>query len=316
MLIYLPNGKPADVLAVKLEPMEYIQAIYKQFYEIMSAIAWLTFTVAGLFAGILAGFLGIGGGTILVPMLTALGYTPVQAVATSSLSIVITAISGTAQNWRMGYLNLRQVIGIGIPAIITAQIGAELATIFSPPLLLTAFGCLLLLNIYLVQFRQRVTRKQAAIEALNNEPPAVMIAQPNQIPTPSRHKSPIYFLFSRILTGSIAGLLAGLFGVGGGVIMVPLQILLLNTKIKNAIQTSLGVIVITAISATTGHALRGNVLWIPGLILGMGGLLGAQVSTRFLPKMSDRLVTLAFNALLLILSFYIFWQAWQQYHVP
>lgn len=289
----------------------------------MSAIALLTLTAAGLFAGILAGFLGIGGGTVLVPILVSLGHSPVQAVATSSLSIVITAISGTVQNWRMGYLNFSQVIGIGLPAIVTAQIGAELADRFSPYALLIAFGCLLLLNIYLVQFRQRVTRKKAASEALNkqefnqgelnqNSPNQ---NSPNQNSGEFTNKSPSYFFFSRAITGGLAGLLAGLFGIGGGVIMVPLQILLLNTSIKTAIQTSLGVIVITAISATTGHAFRGNVLWIPGLILGMGGLLGAQVSTRFLPKLSDRVVSFAFNTLLLILSFYIFWQAWQQYNV-
>jgi hypothetical protein len=284
----------------------------------MSEIALLTLAAAGLLAGILAGFLGIGGGTVLVPILVAFGYTPVQAVATSSLSIVITAISGTVQNWRMGYLNFRQVIGIGIPAIVTAQIGAELANIFSPYALLIAFGCLLLLNIYLVQFRQRVTRKKAAIEALNNqktESTTDSTIEEIQNNDSFTNKSPTYLFLPRILTGSIAGVLAGLFGIGGGVIMVPMQILLLNTKIKTAIQTSLGVIVITAISATTGHALRGNVLWIPGLLLGMGGLLGAQISTRFLPKMSDRTVSLAFNTLLLILSFYIFWQAWQKYHV-
>lgn len=283
----------------------------------MSAIALLSLTAAGLFAGILAGFLGIGGGTVLVPILVSLGHSPVQAVATSSLSIVITAISGTVQNWRMGYLNFSQVIGIGLPAIVTAQIGAELANRFSPYALLIAFGCLLLLNIYLVQFRQRVTRKKAAIEALNNpefNQGELNQNSPNQNSGEFTNKSPSYFFFSRAIVGSLAGLLAGLFGIGGGVIMVPLQILLLNTSIKTAIQTSLGVIVITAISATAGHAFRGNVLWIPGLILGMGGLLGAQVSTRFLPKLSDRVVSFAFNTLLLILSFYIFWQAWQQYN--
>ncbi|CAA9408128.1 Uncharacterized UPF0721 integral membrane protein [uncultured Microcoleus sp.] len=118
---------------------------------------------------------------------------------------------------------------------------------------------------------------------------------------------------AKIATGSAAGLLAGLFGVGGGVIMVPLQILLLGESIKTAIQTSLGVIVITAISATAGHAARGNVLWVVGLILGGGGLLGVQVSTRFLPRLPDRIVSLAFRSLLAVLSIYVFWQAWQKF---
>ncbi len=280
----------------------------------MTVSELLILGVAGLFAGILAGFLGIGGGTVLVPLLVALKYAPVQAVATSGLSIVITALSGSIQNWRMGYLSLNQVAGIGFPAVITAQIGAYLTGIFPPYLLLVSFGLLLWLNIYLIEVRKRLTAPKAEEEdsqesssITNSELPITNSQLPNN--------SNILFnpTFAKIATGSAAGLLAGLFGVGGGVIMVPLQILLLGESIKKAIQTSLGVIVITAISATAGHAARGNVLWVVGLILGGGGLLGAQISTRFLPKLPDRTISLAFRSLLAILSIYVFWQAWQKF---
>ncbi|MCC3528345.1 MAG: sulfite exporter TauE/SafE family protein [Microcoleus sp. PH2017_22_RUC_O_B] len=277
----------------------------------MNVSELLILGAAGLFAGILAGFLGIGGGTVLVPLLVALKYAPVQAVATSGLSIVITAISGSIQNWRMGYLSLSQVAGIGFPAVITAQLGAYLAGIFPPYLLLVCFGLLLWLNIYLIEVRKRLTAKKAEGEESSPIPNAQFPMPNAQLP----NNSNILFnpTFAKIATGSAAGLLAGLFGVGGGVIMVPLQILLLGESIKKAIQTSLGVIVITAISATAGHAARGNVLWVVGLILGCGGLLGAQISTRFLPRLSDRTISLAFRSLLAILSIYIFWQAWQKF---
>jgi uncharacterized membrane protein YfcA len=261
----------------------------------------LIFAGAGLFAGILAGFLGIGGGTVLVPLLVGLGRTPLQAVATSSLSIVITAISGSVQNWRMGFFSFKRVMGIGFPAVVTAQIGAYLAELFAPYWLLAAFGILLLVNVYLVELRKRLTaREKQQIQEAAGETPT--------------QDSGIKASVSRIATGSAAGLLAGLFGVGGGVIMVPLQILLLGETIKAAIQTSLGVIVITAVSATVGHALRDNVLWVEGLLLGTGGLLGAQISTRVLPKLPDHVVSLAFRSLLGILSIYVFWQAWQSYN--
>ena len=174
------------------------------------------------------------------------------------------------QNWRMGYLSFKRVIYLGLPAIITAQLGVELAARIPSYILLTAFGLLLLLNIYLVQLRKRLTNREA-----NN---------------PGNTFNPV---LARIFTGGAAGVLAGLFGVGGGVIMVPLQILLLGEAIKVAIQTSLGVIMITAISATIGHATKGNILWVEGLILGIGGLIGAQISTRFLPKLPDHIVSLA-----------------------
>ncbi len=282
----------------------------------MTVSELLILGAAGLFAGILAGFLGIGGGTVLVPLLVALKYAPVQAVATSGLSIVITALSGSIQNWRMGYLSLSQVAGIGFPAVITAQIGAYLTGIFPPYLLLVCFGLLLWLNIYLIEVRKRLTAKESEeTQAENDRLPIAdtsdRLSTSHELP----NNSNILFnpTFAKIATGSAAGLLAGLFGVGGGVIMVPMQILLLGESIKKAIQTSLGVIVITAISATAGHAARGNVLWVVGLILGGGGLLGAQISTRFLPRLPDRTISLAFRSLLAILSIYVFWQAWQKF---
>ncbi|GAB4224798.1 MAG: sulfite exporter TauE/SafE family protein [Stanieria sp.] len=252
----------------------------------------LILSVLGLFSGCLAGIFGIGGGTVLVPIIKAFGYTPVQAVATSSLAIIMTSISGSIQNWRMGYLNFRRVILLGLPAIATAQIGAFLASNIPGYILLIAFGIFLIINIFLTNLRRRlVTTNLENRETATN--PSV----------------------ARFITGGTAGFLAGLFGIGGGVIMVPLQILLLGEKIKVAIQTSLGVIVITSISACLGHAYQGNILWLEGIILGLGGLVGAQISTRFLPKLPDQFVSLGFNILLGILATYIFWQAWQIYQL-
>jgi hypothetical protein len=249
---------------------------------------WFALISGGLFSGILAGFLGIGGGTVLVPLQIALGYPPLQSVATSSLAIIITAISGTVQNWRMGYINLQKVLFLGLPAIITSQIGVYLANHISNRISLIAFGCLLLLNIYLVEIRKKLSKNH---------------------PTPQPFLNPI---LARILTGGAAGLLAGLFGVGGGVIMVPLQILLLAETIKVAIQTSLGVIIITAISATLGHYLSGNILFLEGIVLGIGGLIGAQISTRFLPKLPDSVVSFAFKTFLAMMSIYMFWQGFRK----
>jgi len=255
----------------------------------MIAGSWIALASGGLVSGILAGFLGIGGGTILVPLLITLGYAPVQAVATSSLAILITSVSGSVQNWRMGYFDWKRVILLGIPALVTAQIGVYLANHILPYILLLAFGILLLTNIYLVELRKRLTVLEAPITTKFNP------------------------VISRIGTGGAAGILAGLFGVGGGVIMVPLQMLLLGEPIKVAIQTSLGVIIATAVSACIGHAATGNVLFVSGILLGSGGLLGAQMSTRVLPKLPDQVVSLFFRIFLGILSIYIFWQAWRSY---
>ncbi|MBW4685835.1 MAG: sulfite exporter TauE/SafE family protein [Komarekiella atlantica HA4396-MV6] len=259
----------------------------------MNDFSWLILVAGGLISGVIAGLLGIGGGIITIPLLVTLGYTPVQAIATSSLAIVITSISGSIQNWWMGYFDFKRVIYLGIPAFLTTGIGVYFANKIPPYIILFSFGIILLTNIYLIDLR-----KQLASKAENeNTAPAF---------------NP---LLTKLGTGGAAGILAGLFGLGGGTIMVPLQILLLGEEIKVAIQTSLGVIVITALAACTGHTLEGNILFIQGIVLGCGGLIGVQMSTRTLPKIPDSVVSLALRIFLGILSIYIFWEAWINYQL-
>lgn len=253
---------------------------------------WLIFLLGGLFSGGLAGLLGIGGGTVLVPLLIAIhqnqpDYQPVFAVATSLLAIVITSISGSIQNWRMGYLNIKRVVYIAIPSLFTAQIGAYLANSVPDYILLASFAVLLIATIFLTNFRKRLASK-----------------------TNTDTTKKANFIISYLIIGGSGGLLAGFFGVGGGVVMVPLQMLLIKENIKTAVQTSLGIIVITSIAACIGHAWQGNVRFLEGLLLGVGGLIGAQISTRFLPKLSDKVVSFLFRTLLAILSVYFFWKAW------
>ncbi len=253
-------------------------------------------SLAGLVSGVLAGFLGIGGGTLLVPVLVQLGFVPVQATATSSLAILVTSSAGSFQNWRMGFLDVRQVLLLAAPAVVTAFLAALVGDRIPDYILLVGFGLLLLLNLYLVSLKKRVIRTAEFREGRTaSTGPAI---------------DPV---LARIITGATAGLMAGLFGVGGGVILVPLQILLLGESIKPAVRNSLGVIVITSFAAVIGHALTDNINLVAGLILGLGGLLGVQVSTRFLPKLSDRTVTQLFRAMLVTLSLYVFWQAWGIY---
>jgi uncharacterized protein len=249
----------------------------------------LILAIGGLVSGILAGLLGIGGSTILVPLLVTLGYAPVQAVATSSLAVLIISVSGSLQNWRMGYFDAKRVIYLGLPALATAQIGVYLSSRIPPHILLFTFGLFLLTNIYLVKLRKHLAQGEFS------------------------KAQPVNPVLSRLATGGAGGLLAGLLGGGGGAIMVPLQMLLLGEPIKVAIQTSLGVIVSTNVFACIVHAAEGNILFLQGILLGGGGLLGATMSTRTLPKLPDSVVSFVFRFFLGILSIYMFWQAWSSY---
>ncbi len=263
----------------------------------------LILALVGVMAGVLGGILGIGGGTIMVPVMVALGLSGVEAVGTSTLAIVVISLVGSLQNWRMGFLKVKNLLLLGLPAVVTAFLGTRLATAFPEYVLLAVFGLFLLLNIYLVNLKKQIVARALRREALAQDGGGEPLA-------PAKAIDPV---LARTGIGGLAGFLAGLFGVGGGVVMVPLQILLLKEDIKTAIQTSLGAIVITGLSALTWHSLAGNVQFVTGLLLGLGGVVGVQVGTRVLPRLPDRTVTLLFSALLALLSVYFFYKAWGSY---
>jgi uncharacterized protein len=257
---------------------------------------------SGLVIGLLSGLLGIGGGTLLLPLLTALGYTPLQGVATSSLALVMTAMSASVRNWRTGCLDIEKVAFLAAPSIVFAPLGVYLAHKFPPYLLFIIFGLYLIINIFLVNLR-----KNLALQIHKNESPTLLVSL--KVKTNKTEYSIFKLNIAYLLAGGISGFLAGLFGIGGGAIMVPLQMLLLGEKIKIAIQTSLGVIVITSISNCFIYAQEGNMLLKTGMILGIAGLLGAQVSSYYLPKLPDQIVNIMFNTMLTLVAANMFWQA-------
>ncbi len=87
-----------------------------------------------------------------------------------------------------------------------------------------------------------------------------------------------------LATGLAAGLLSGLFGVGGGTVIVPLLVLLLRFDQRLAAGTSLAAIVPTAMVGVISYAATGSVAWIPALILAGGAVIGAQGGTWLLPR--------------------------------
>lgn len=260
-----------------------------------SPLGWVLLFLVGTVTGTLSGLLGIGGGLLMVPILTLFGLPLVQATATSLIGVLLSALSGSVQNLRTRSLNWRVSGLLALFGIFTAQVGAWLGDRLPDAWLALAFAALLLFTIYLMNLRRQLQQR----EALSLNHPAV--APGSSVPAPT----PPLQLPSIAGIGLLAGGLSGLFGVGGGVVMVPLQTLFLNETIKSAVRTSLGAIVPIAISGLAQHAWNGNVLWIPGLCLGLGGIFGAQAGTRLLPKLSDGTVNQLFRLFLIALAVYM-----------
>lgn len=128
-----------------------------------------------------------------------------------------------------------------------------------------------------------------------------MTAQP-----PARATRSPRFLLVCAGIGLLAGLLSGLFGVGGGTVIVPLLVLLLGFDQRLAAGTSLAAIVPTAAVGVISYAVNGTVAWIPALLLAAGAVVGAQIGTWLLPRVSQNALRWGFVVFLGIVIVMLF----------
>jgi uncharacterized membrane protein YfcA len=102
--------------------------------------------------------------------------------------------------------------------------------------------------------------------------------------------------------GTLAGLFSGLFGVGGGVIIVPLLVLWLGVDERLATGTSLAAIVVIAAVATAVHGAYGNVHVREGVLVGVPAVAGVLIGTGLQQRIPSKTISLVFSALLVVVA--------------
>lgn len=105
-----------------------------------------------------------------------------------------------------------------------------------------------------------------------------------------------------VLIGLVAGLFSAVFGVGGGIVIVPLLILLAGFDGRSAAATSLAAIGITAFAGTVLYGLEGHFDLAHAALVGVPAAVGAVVGTTIQQRVPPRRVTLAFTALLVVIA--------------
>ncbi|MBK4732159.1 sulfite exporter TauE/SafE family protein [Oxynema sp. CENA135] len=247
----------------------------------------------GIVIGAIGAMFGLGGGFLIVPLLSIWGIPVVEAAATSLVGVLLTSISGTVRNWWQGDVDGRSCVQLALFGIPTAQLGAWLGDRLPDRILSIGFALFLFVALFLLHWRQQ---KLAGVEL----PEAIATDREGEI---SDSWGDRLGQFAQI--GAIAGILAGLFGVGGGIVIVPLLLLLTRATLRSAAATSLGAIVPISASALTLHAFNGNILWLPGVCLGLGGIFGAQFGIALMPYLPAKLLDRTFQFLLLALALYM-----------
>lgn len=242
--------------------------------------------LTGLGAGVFSGMFGIGGGVVIVPILILLfAFTPVQAVSTSLAALLLpVGIFAVISYYRAKLLNIRTALLVSVGLLITTIVGAEIALNLPADTLKQLYGVFLLYMGWRFAEPRKVWRNYQARQANTASKPA-------ENTTAENVSTPWYALFA---LGLVAGVFSGMFGIGGGAIIVPALVGFLNYDQKLAVGTSLGALMLPVGLPGVVRYYQAGILdigiAIPVAIgLAIGGLAGAQLALRLSSNTVKRL---------------------------
>ncbi|MGB7344274.1 MAG: sulfite exporter TauE/SafE family protein [Pirellulaceae bacterium] len=226
--------------------------------------------VFGCVVGFALGLTGGGGGIFAVPLLVyGLAAAPREAVGISLASVGGTALFGAVPRMVRGEVELRTGLLFAVAGMVGAPIGSYLSTLVQENVLLVMFAVLMF-----------VVAQRMWTKACNPVLPSGVCSTESQLgPDRSacqRDVDGTLRLTSRCarlltLVGLLTGVLSGLFGVGGGFVIVPALVIFSGMAIHKAVGTSLFVIVLVSISGVTSHLVNGNELSLETTLQFMGG---------------------------------------------
>ncbi len=217
----------------------------------------------GSVAGVAAGMFGIGGGVLIVPALMLLGFTQVQANGTSLAALLLpVGAFGALAYHRENLIRWRASMIIAGGLLVGGYVGARVATRLDPTLLLRLYGVFLLY----VGWRMATPLQLIGVRQADEVDPTV---------------EPIDSLPPIIALGLLAGVASGMFGIGGGAVIVPILVTFLRFPQKVAVATSLGALLppVGALAAFE-YYVQGQLVVNSALPVALGLLIGAWFGAR------------------------------------
>lgn len=257
--------------------------------------------LSGCLVGLSMGLTGGGGAILAVPLLVYwLGADPQIAVVISLATVAGTAIIGTAERARLKQVEFPTGLLFAAAGMLTAPLGSWLGEQLPPQLLLVSFALLMLLIAARMWWR--------ADQAI---PPPVESCGPEDGPSCSRDPEGKLRLTSRCAMllatiGLTVGLLSGLFGVGGGFLIVPALVTFASMGLSRAVGTSLLVMSLVGLAGVAGHLLQGReVPWEVTLLFVAGSVPGLFIGSALTRQLPRPLLSKIFATMILAVAVFV-----------
>ena len=291
--------------------------------------------LVGVLIGIASGLLGIGGGTVMVPIFRlAFGMSATMSTATSLFAIIPTSISGAISHVKGKTCIPALGIAAGLGGACLSPVGVWLAQL-SPDWLVMLAAALIIgysaINMFKKAFKipragqpaegadaaaaagapscgsKLSSRAEARVVGLSpqSDAPAAASLTFSGEPAVSASTADDSSLSRKQLLqgasiGLVAGLASGYVGVGGGFIMVPLMLSIIGIPMRKASGTSLIAVMILAIPGVIEQGIIGNINYLAGIAIVIGTIPGAVIGARLVTKVPERTLRLLFGCFLIV----------------
>ena len=210
----------------------------------------------GFIAGILGSIIGLGGGIIIVPVLTFMGFSPTLAVSNSLFAVFSNSVGSTIEYAKQKRVEFSLGWKLGLMAVPGTILGAFISSDLSSEIFKILFALVLISSASYIFLKRKIEEKPVDISRL--------------------------LLVFSAGASFFAGIISSLFGIGGGLIFVPLMVVALGISIMRAAPTSQFILMFASFSGLIIHSMLGHPDYYQALLLSIGafagGILGARLS--------------------------------------
>jgi hypothetical protein len=274
------------------------------------SVSVIVYLALGACVGFLSGLFGVGGGFLLMPLLTFLGVPPAVAVATSTSHVVASSVSGAMTHYRRGNVDIKIGLVMLAGGLVGTYVGVaavkllrnaglfELTVSLTYVLFLGAVGTIILVE-------GINAMRHAQISGASKTRKSGQHGWIEGLPFKMRFpRSKLYIsVMPPVVIGMFIGFISALMGIGGGFVMIPAMIYLLRMPTGLVIGTSLFQIVFVAALATVLHAVENKTVDVVlAAILIIGGVIGAQFGTIAGERIRGEHLRALLGALILVVA--------------
>ncbi|MGO4492020.1 sulfite exporter TauE/SafE family protein, partial [Arthrobacter sp. 2YAF22_2] len=238
----------------------------------------------GLFVGAVLGVVGGGGSIIAVPALVyGMGLSPAAAIPTSLLVVGLSSLAALIPRLRQG-INWPVVLIVGAAGIPAAWGGTAVGRLLDPTILMLAFAAIMVA----AGVRMLMRSKEAEGSCSTGPGRAFRSCAPKAVGV-----------------GLLVGFLTGLLGVGGGFLITPALTMFLGLRMKQAVASSLAIIVINSAAGFGAHSAGFAIDWSSVLAFAVPAILGSLVAARLARRLQDKHIRVSFAMLIFAVAAWV-----------